>query len=279
MAMPTRLDLVTARLLAPLGAPVLPQEYAVDQNSDIVPALIKYYSHVPLQVTKQYNFWGDREKSVMIDSVMPDFSAATDPNFSSNSTSPTNLSQPFIETPYNGNVYDPSNANPSTQPAFAYTGKYFYIGVLGYSVRNQLGQSRFDDYLLGLNYAVPNFDPVRMNLNATLIDMNVGDLHYEEDQSNNTIRFVVGGSCFVAVTYGVGSSSIEDTPLRHLELVSWLIGLQYYERMLAIRKTGSFKGQDDFEISTDQLEKALEYAKTRSEEMLRAVEFIAATKG
>lgn len=274
MAMPTRLDLVTARLLAPLGAPVLPQEYVVDPNSDIIPALIKYYSHVPLQVTKQYNFWGDREIAVDIDTVMPDY---VPPAGSTVTTEP--ISQPFIQTPYNGNVYDPTNANPSVEPASTYTGKYFYVGVLGYAVRDQLGQSRFDDYLLGLNYAVPNFDPVRMNLNATLIDMNVGDIHYEEDQSNNVIRFVVGGSCFVAVTYGVGSSSIEDTPLRHLELVAWLIGLQYYERILAIRKTGSFKGQDDFEISTDQLERALEYAKTRSEEMLRAVEFIAATKG
>lgn len=279
MALPTRLDLVTARLLAPLGAPVLPQEQAVDPNLDILPALIKYYSHVPLQVTKQYNFWGEREIAISIDSVMPDFGPATDPDYSSVQTGSTNLSQPFIETPYNGNVYDPTNADPSVAAPNDYTGKYFYVGVLSYAVRNQLGQSRFDDYLLGLNYAIPNFDPVRMNLNATLIDMNVGDLHYEEDVSNNVVRIVVGGSCFVAVTFGVGSSSLEDIPLRHTELVSWLVGIQYYERMLAIRKTGSFKGQDDFQISTDQLERALEFAKQRSEEMLRAVEFIAATKG
>lgn len=269
-----RLPLVTARVLAPLGAPTLPTELQIDEDMDILPALIKFYTHVPLQVTKQYNFWGDREQAIDLDTVMPDYVAVP----GTNPTPSQPISQPFIQTPYNGNVYDPTNADPSTEPASTYTGKYFYIGVLAFAVRNQLGQSRFDDYLLGLNYAVPNFDPLRMSLNASLINLNVGQPHMEEDLSNNVVRFVVGGSCFLGVTFGVGSSDIEDLPPRHLELISWLVGIQYYSRILAIRSTGTFEN-NDFKINTELLAKALEEAKVKSEERLRAVEFVAATSG
>lgn len=152
----------------------------------------------------------------------------------------------------------------------AETSSYFYLGVLHYAVRHQLGQSRFDEYLLGFNYSIPNYDPERTLLNATLIDMNVGDVYYEEDHVNDLVRWVVGGTCVLSVLLGFGHKDLEKVPKRHIEWLSHIVRTVYYQRLISIRTTGKFDSAD-FDISAELLmseyDKSVEAVKSMTEGM------------
>lgn len=155
---------------------------------------------------------------------------------------------------------------------------YFYLGVLHFAVRNQLGQSRFDEYLLGFNYSIPNYDPERTLLNATLIDMNVGDVYYEEDLPNNLVRWIVGGTCILSVTLGFGQYNIEHIPSRHLELLSHIVKSVYYQRLLAVRTTGRFS-QADFDISADLLQEEYNRSMETKKVMIESLQLVPVTIG
>lgn len=240
--MPKVIELITAKVQAPLGAPALPTELEINPLNDIYPALIKYYSHIPITVNKQHGLWQSREAIQKISELLPPGN--------------TVVSENSCEKVY----------------------RYFYVGVISYAVRQQLGQSRFDEYLLGMNYSIPNFDPERTLLNNTLIDMNVGDVYYEENLVLDQVKWIVGGSCLLSVIYGLGYEDIEKVPLRHLDFISSLVKLTYYQRLLSVRETGEF-GSADFKISTDLLRKAYDKAVTDSDDMIQSMGWLAATRG
>lgn len=158
------------------------------------------------------------------------------------------------------------------------TDDYFYVGVFGFATRMQVGQTRLNEYLLGTTYMWPNGEPEKQMMYNTLLDWTTGDPYYEEDFVNNQIKWVVGGSCRLSVTYGLGHHDATKLPHRHVDLFAGLIGLRYYERLIAIRETGDF-GASDFKLSTVLLNKTLDETKVRVEEQLNSIGIFPATLG
>lgn len=139
------------------------------------------------------------------------------------------------------------------------TVNYFYIGIVGITVRNQMPSPRFDEYLLGLQVARPVYDPLQWALSSTLSDLNTGEVHYEEDWSIQSIRFISGTAGILQYMVAYGHTDPAKLPLRHLTYLVELMKTIYYKRILAIRKTGSFSGSD-FTINVDLLEEQLKAA-------------------
>lgn len=157
-------------------------------------------------------------------------------------------------------------------------GQYFYVGVLHAAIRHQIGQNAFNQNLLGLNVGVPVADPMENLQMATMIDISTGDLYYEEDEVRGATRFVFGGAGNFSVIFGLGHWDEEKLPWRHLRVVADLCGRYYYSRLIAIRETGAFNAAD-FKVSTAQLQKALEEAKTNAREYLEGAGYMALTIG
>jgi len=235
MAAYENLKLLKAMLYSRMGSPLLPTILEVDPDADIAPAIIKYYTHLPLIKIGNYNMFKDREQVI---------------NYLTSATS-----------------------NPDLNDS-----KYFYVGIVHYATRNQLGQTRFDEYLLGVSVTRPNFNVESQLLNMTVGSMNTGDIYVEEDPVHDQARFVVGGSCILSVLWGWGYQDLAKVPTKHLELLVWLVGIRYYARLLSVYKTGTFKDAD-FDINADLVADSLKECQEKSEERLRAIELMPATMG
>lgn len=155
---------------------------------------------------------------------------------------------------------------------------YFYVGVLAFASRLQTVSPRLNEYLLGTTYAFPNAEPLKQSYYNTVLNENLGDTYYEEDEPNDKINWVVGGTCTLSVTYGIGHNSIDSIPRRHVQLMSYLVGETYYNRLLAIRKTAEFSGSD-FSINTALLEDALKRAQTEGQGILDSISYVPVTIG
>lgn len=155
---------------------------------------------------------------------------------------------------------------------------YFYVGVMSFATRLFTTAPRMNEYLLGTPYMFPNEEPETQAYINTLWDYNIGDVYYEEKPDLGLINWVVGGSLVLAAVYGIGCMDIEKTPYRHVELIGHLIGVNYYKRLLAIRKTGKFNNAD-FTLDTSVLENALKEAIDRSTEILESISMIPITSG
>jgi hypothetical protein len=208
------------------------------QDIDYSQALIKYYAYLPLRAVKNYQFTADREVSQSISELI--------------------------------------SGIPVSKPED--TEDLFYVGVANFSVRLQTSSIRLNEYLLGTDYVFPNAEPMKQSLLNTQMGENVGDPYYEEDFLNNKVNWVVGGNCTLSVSYGFGSLNIGIIPMRHLELMSALVGCSYYKRLLAIRNTGVFPGAD-FSINTTLLESALKEAQSKVDEILGSIGIVPATIG
>lgn len=159
------------------------------------------------------------------------------------------------------------------------TSGYFYTGVMHFEHRSQLGLTRFDEMLLGFqNVPLTRVTPERQLMDNTVLDMATGDTYYEEDLPANKVRFVVGGSCILSVIFGLGIYDLEKVPLRHLKLVSAITGIKYYERILALRKTGKFTNTD-FQLDTSLLESKLKEYQDLVKEQIQWINMGALTKG
>jgi len=225
------------RVLAPLGAPILPVELA-PSDEDARSALYKYYSHLPIKLTRQYFFRSDREERQDIKELL-------------------NL----VETP----------AKPDD---------YFYVGVGSFATRNQIGESRFDEYLLGMNVGVPSYRPDVNVVQQTILDINVGDVYYEENLhlDKPEVRWVVGGSSYLSVVYFLGSYKLSSIPVRHFELFCDLVSQVYLERLIAIRSTGSFN-LSDFKISNDAIDSYYKKCTDRLNDTLSSISIVSITRG
>lgn len=157
--------------------------------------------------------------------------------------------------------------------------EYYYLGVIQAEPRTQMMHATMDSYLLGPSHvSLPKYDPSQIVAYASLIDSVQGDLYYEDQSELEQIKYVVGGYSVLNVIYAVGQTSLNYIPFVHLELVARLASIPYYQRVLAIRKTGKFQ-HTDFQISTEQLEAALKYAETEKVRGLAEVGLMAITKG
>jgi hypothetical protein len=114
-------------VLAPLGAPALPVVYEIDSDADILPALIKYYTHVPIITTSQHSMFTDRETVVSYENYKPKVP---------------------LESPQDAD-------------------NIFYIGLVHYALRNQIGLARFDEFLLGVSVGRPEPNMEKQQLNNT----------------------------------------------------------------------------------------------------------------
>jgi hypothetical protein len=173
---------------------------------------------------------------------------------------------------------DHASVFPDYVTGSPYSGDYFYIGVVHHAIRHQIGQNAFNQNLLGVEYGQPTPDPMQNLEFATAMDISTGDTYYEEDFVNSRTKFVLGGSGTFSVIFGLGHSNPELIPVRHVELMSWLVGAVYFERLMAVRKTGAFSSAD-FTLNTSQLESALQEAKDRSDKYLEGAGLMAATLG
>ena len=154
---------------------------------------------------------------------------------------------------------------------------YFYVGVFSFAVRNQLSANNFNEYLLGLPM-MGTWSPEEKLRLDTKVDMMTGDPYYRENFVEGKIEWVVGSMGQLSVVYGLGHTNVELIPRRHVELMAYLTSEVYYERMLAIRKMGSFGGAD-FTLDVAQLQAALDYAKSRGTEILESIALVPATLG
>ena len=221
--------LVRERVVAALGAPVLPLELEISAF-DYEAALTKYYTFVPIKVTRT--------------------AAIT--------TGSYQYAQPIADL------------FPSSE--------HFYVGVLSFAMRGQVNQNRMDEYLIGNNYFANSFPVDKQTLLNTQMDLQTGDPYYEEDFVNEQVRWVCGSVGQLSVIYGLGHGDINRAPRRHVELLSYLVGEVYYERLIAIRKTGQFSGAD-FTLNVDLLEQARVNAQNRATEILESISLIPATLG
>jgi hypothetical protein len=155
---------------------------------------------------------------------------------------------------------------------------FFYVGVLHCAIRAQIGQNAFNQNLLGLNVGVPIADPMENLQMATMIDISTGDVYYEEDEARALTRFIFGGSGNFSVIFGLGHWDVNLIPWRHMKAFSDLVAVQYYSRLIAVRKTGVF-GSADFKMDLSFLEAALAEAKQRSKEYFEAATYMAITIG
>lgn len=215
-------DSIRNLVLSPLGSPVLPREVDI-QETDYLPALIRYYTAIPLRVERMYNMFSSvRTLEQKVNELLP---------------------------------------NPD---------KNFFIGVLNYGIKNQVGQPGFDQMLLGLQYQIPMYDPIRKLALDTYTEVNTGDVQYQEhlEADEPYIKWITGAFSMLAVEYGYGQTDIDKVNIRHTEILANLVSITYYERLISIRRSGSFKAAD-FSVSTDFIEKKLEENKARAEKMLR----------
>lgn len=232
----SRSSLVTSRLLAPLGVPTLPVELNPDYTLDVVPALSKYYTYLPIMRAYHQSFFYSVNREAVI------------------------------------------NIEDLTQFFFKEDKSYYYLGYVSYALRNAIGQGRFDEYLLGIPFVIPSYDPERLLLQDTLIDINTGDPVIYEDLTEGTVRIIVGGACYLTVNFGFGNYDLEKVPIRNIELITLLIGQQYYKRLLSIRSTGNFPSAD-FQISSELLQNSLKDAEERGNQLLLDASDMAITRG
>jgi len=125
-------------IYSPLGVPTLPVELKLTL-SDFQTGLLKYWTYAPKHISRNYQITtGSREIVVPMESLYPTV---------------------------------PGSVNPNSD-------EWFYVGVFGIGTRNQLGQTRFDEYLLGMNYSTPIYDPLQRELANDIIDFNVYVKHF-----------------------------------------------------------------------------------------------------
>lgn len=155
---------------------------------------------------------------------------------------------------------------------------HFYVGVVTFSARQQTVAPRLNEYLLGTTYVFPNADPLKQSFLNTQLSENMGDPYFEEDFVNGVVKWVVGGTCTLAVTYGLGHLNLEKIPRRHIKLLAYLVGQVYYKRILAIRKSASFNAAD-FKLDVSLIEKSLDDANKEGEEYLNSVGLFPVTAG
>lgn len=211
--------LIENNIYSPLGAPVLPQECQIS-DLDILNGMLEYYKWIPIKSSTSLTVTTlDREYPFQWPVLYPDF--------------------------------DP------TVGVEGYAGNYFYVGLMNYNTRNQVGPGQLNDYLLGFYFNNPwNGDPVKELVNNTVIDLNAGDVYYEEDSVNQVTRIVCGQACFLSLTFGIGQTDVSKIPIRHIEFVSQLVAIPYLKRLLAIRKAGSFASAD-FTLDSSHIEATL----------------------
>lgn len=191
------------------------------------------------------------------------------------------LAKYYSYVPYKINKeYNIAGAYNFTQPIadLLPSQDFYYVGVISFALRSQINQSRLDEFLLGNNLVAPNIPVDQQAYFNTMVDLQTGDPYYEEDFVLEQIRWVVGARGTFAVIYGLGHNDIDKVPRRHFELMAALVGCIYYERLLAIRKTGTFQGAD-FTLDTSILASALERAQTRSTEILESIGLVPVTIG
>jgi len=87
--------------------------------------------------------------------------------------------------------------------------------------------------------------------------MNVGDVYYEENTDTQTVNFVVGGAMWLSVSFGIGSMNVQNLPPRHLPIASKCIAQPYYEKILAIRDSGTWDSLD-MKPNLDQIKSRLD---------------------
>lgn len=235
---PTRLDLIKARVYAPLGAPVLPRELELDLLNDVYPAIIKYYKYVPIKLGSSHTVRNERELRVPWTDLYPDYADKSVP----------------------------------------YEGEYFYVGVIHHAIRHQLGVNAFNQNLLGLQVGIPITNPMENVAMATEIDISIGDIYYEEDNINEATKWVVGGSGTLSIVWALGHYDVEKIMLRHIDVMAALVAEVYFERLIGVRKTGSFNSAD-FKLDTSQLEGCLKEAKEKSQAYLDEIGFLGMTIG
>jgi hypothetical protein len=212
-------------------------------------ALIKYYSYLPFKARANYQFTTTREVDQDIAMLMPDYvapapvtsvswTAAVAPATGGtltvvmpNAFAPGDVVALSGSNPaaYNGS-YTVLTASPSqwtaalaSDPGAYVSGAvaaktssaYFYVGVLHFANRLQVGSNRLNEYLLGTTYVFPNAEPDKQNLLNTAYDYHIGDPQYHEDFVNNKVNWIVGGSSVLSVLYGLGHKDPLKLPHRH----------------------------------------------------------------
>src|SRR5690606_32560151 len=219
MPAPDRLKMLKGIIYAPLGVPVLPIELEFNVDLDVAPALAKYYKYLPILHAESYIVNRTRELRVRHADIIYNYVHRQIP-------------QPVDP------VY-PAPPVPPPQPDDPPVDEFFYIGVADHKIRHQIGQNAFNQNLLGLNVGVPIANPMENLQMATMIDISTGDTYMEEDFVREETRFTFGGMGNFAATYALGCWDYNKVPLRHLEYFAAIVGEQYYERIYAVRQTGS----------------------------------------
>lgn len=156
--------------------------------------------------------------------------------------------------------------------------KMFYIGVADHKIRHQIGQNAFNQNMLGLNVGVPIANPMENLQMATMIDISTGDTYMEEDFVREETRFTFGGLGNFSVVFAVGCWDLGKIPMRHLEFVAASIAETYYQRIEAIRQTGTFSNAD-FKISVEMIKSAAEKNKERLTQLRTNLAFMPVTMG
>jgi hypothetical protein len=155
---------------------------------------------------------------------------------------------------------------------------YHYMGVVSFAMRAQLNAARVDEYLLGNGYLAPHVPLDQQAYHNTMMDLQTGDPYYVENFVEEKVDWTVGQRGTLSVVYGIGHNGLDKVPRRHIELMAALVGVAYYTRILAIRKTGAFNGAD-FTLDGSVLQNALEQAQLRSDDTLAAIGLVPATLG
>lgn len=220
-------ELAEFNVYSAIGFPNLPAEISIT-DGDWAAALNTYYTFLPVTTTSNFSF----------NVGSPSFNREQEIAFSA--------ILPRL----------PSTVNPDTN--------YYYLGMIGYAIRNQLPSPRIDEYLLGFATARPIYDPLSWAYVNTLTDLNTGEFHYEEDFVKETVRIIAPTNGIVEIMWGLGHNDPTKIPRRHLEFASELLKLTFYSRLVAVRKTGKFS-ESDFVIDTSLLESEYSNAKDRVE--------------
>lgn len=233
-------------LYSPLGGKDLSPEFLINAE-DTQTGLLEYYRYAAKHITRNYMITsGAREIVIPFISLFPGYNLYDYFNYY------PQLTNQYYPVP-NGEIL--SKTKSST--AAIYNDKWFYIGVFSANVRNQLGQTRFDEYLLGMQYSTPIYDPLQRELSNSIIDMNMGDVYYEENGDVETVNFVVGGSCWLSVNFGIGSTDVNDVMPRHIKTVAKCIAIPYYQRVLALRNTVVWDSAD-FKMNVELVQERLQ---------------------
>ena len=220
-------ELAEYNVYSAIGSPNLPVETQIT-TGDWENTLNRYYTFLPITTTNNFSF----------NVGSPSFSREQEIAFTA-----------ILPR-------QPSTINPDTN--------FYYIGMVGYAIRNQLPSPRIDEYLLGFATARPIYDPLSWAYVNTLTDLNTGEFHYEEDFVKETVRIIAPTNGIVEIMWGLGHNDPKKIPRRHIEFISELLKLTYYSRLIAIRKTGKFS-ESDFTIDTSLLESEYSGAKEKVE--------------